>query len=220
MNNGDKPIANPFVVLREEFDDWAVLFNPDNGYGFGLNPTGVYLWKLLDGTCSIDEMLTVLRRDADDVPAEAGQHLFAFVDDLIFWGLVTFAAAPSTHSLDRGVSRSGRQPASGPIATKFVYEVPQLINLSGERAVQGGCCGGASGAACTNGNYTSTGNCSEGISTGGACYCTTGDTVPQGCNANGISAQYMGCKSYGMTPTGSYCRCNGAAPTYWCNAGT
>jgi len=29
MNQIDKPIANPIVLLREEFDDWAILFNPD-----------------------------------------------------------------------------------------------------------------------------------------------------------------------------------------------
>ena len=52
MKNGEKPIAAPFVLLREEFDDWAVLFNPDAAFGFGgfgLNPTGVSVWKLLDG---------------------------------------------------------------------------------------------------------------------------------------------------------------------------
>ena len=49
MKNTEKPTANPDVVLREEFDDWAILFNPDTGRGFGLNPTGVYLWKIFDG---------------------------------------------------------------------------------------------------------------------------------------------------------------------------
>ena len=44
MTKDDKPIANPYVSLREEFDDWAVLFNPDTGRGYGLSPTGVYLW--------------------------------------------------------------------------------------------------------------------------------------------------------------------------------
>ena len=34
----DKPVANSLVVLREEFDDWAVLFDPDTGSGFGINP--------------------------------------------------------------------------------------------------------------------------------------------------------------------------------------
>jgi SynChlorMet cassette protein ScmD len=49
MKNNKTPIANPHVVLREEFDDWAILFDPDSGRGFGLSPTGAYVWKLLDG---------------------------------------------------------------------------------------------------------------------------------------------------------------------------
>ena len=50
LKNDDKPIANPVVMLREEFDDWAVLFNVDTCHGSGLNPTGVFVWKLLTGS--------------------------------------------------------------------------------------------------------------------------------------------------------------------------
>jgi hypothetical protein len=49
-------------VLREEFDDWAVLFDPDTGHGFGLNPAGVYVWKLLNGERTIDGICKTLRR--------------------------------------------------------------------------------------------------------------------------------------------------------------
>ncbi len=143
MAKDDKPIANPYVILREEFDDWAILFNPDNGRGFGLNPTGVYLWKLLDGEHSTHDMLKLLHRDFQEVSQEAGTHIDAFVEELIFWGLVASAAEPGTHSLHRGLSRSSRQPTSGTSATKVLYEAPQLINLSNERSVQGGCCSGA-----------------------------------------------------------------------------
>ena len=31
----DKPIANPLIVLREEFDDRAILFDPDTGKRHG-----------------------------------------------------------------------------------------------------------------------------------------------------------------------------------------
>ena len=71
MEDSKKPVANPSVLLREEFDDWAVLFDPDMSDAFGLSPTGVYLWKLLDGEGSIDDMVTALRLDATDVPEEA-----------------------------------------------------------------------------------------------------------------------------------------------------
>ena len=38
MPDNDKLIANPVLVLREEFDDWAILFDPDSGDAHALNP--------------------------------------------------------------------------------------------------------------------------------------------------------------------------------------
>jgi SynChlorMet cassette protein ScmD len=87
MLQNDKPIANPLVVLREEFDDWAILFDPDTGNAFGLNPTGVYLWKLLDGEHSLDDLLVRLRESADDVPDEVSDHVSEFVQELTNRGL-------------------------------------------------------------------------------------------------------------------------------------
>jgi SynChlorMet cassette protein ScmD len=90
MKCDDRPRANPLVVLREEFDDWAILFDPDSGNAFGLSPTGVYLWKHLDGQHSIDDMLEALRRDAEDVPADAGDHVREFLADLTKRGLAGY----------------------------------------------------------------------------------------------------------------------------------
>ena len=89
----DKPVANPLIVLREEFDDWAILFDPDTGNAFGLNPTGVFVWKLLDGEHSLDDISTSLRESAEAVPEEVKDHLQAFVQDLEKQGLVGFEAA-------------------------------------------------------------------------------------------------------------------------------
>jgi SynChlorMet cassette protein ScmD len=93
LKNSEEPIANPHVMLREEFDDWAILFNPDTGRGFGVNPTGVYVWKLLDGEHTIDEMLAALCRDALDVPENVYADIGAFVDALIAEGLAGFQSA-------------------------------------------------------------------------------------------------------------------------------
>ena len=57
MANTNKPIANPIIVLREEFDDWAILFNPDSGDAHGLNPIGVFVWKRLDGKHTINDII-------------------------------------------------------------------------------------------------------------------------------------------------------------------
>ena len=80
MRNSDNPLANPAVVLREEFDDSTVLFNPDSGRGFGLNPTGVLVWKLMDGEHTIDALIEEIRQYAEGVANEAGNDLRAFVD--------------------------------------------------------------------------------------------------------------------------------------------
>lgn len=86
----DKPVANPLVVLREEFDDWAILFDPDSGDGFGLNPIGVFIWKRLDGHRGVSDILKELREKCEEVPEEAEDHLQGFIQDLVTRGLAGY----------------------------------------------------------------------------------------------------------------------------------
>jgi len=83
MTGQEKPVANPMLVLREEFDDWAILFDPDTGSAFGLNPTTVFIWKHMDGAHTLDQILTGLHESCDEVPADAGEHLKEFVAAMI-----------------------------------------------------------------------------------------------------------------------------------------
>jgi len=82
MNQTDRPIANPIVVLREEFDDWAVLFNPDTTYAEGTNPVGVAVWKLMDGKRSIADIMSKIKNSFEDTPDEVGNEIAAFVNTL------------------------------------------------------------------------------------------------------------------------------------------
>ncbi|MBP8695265.1 MAG: SynChlorMet cassette protein ScmD [Syntrophobacterales bacterium] len=84
------PIANPLIVLREEFDDWAILFDPDTGNAFGLNPTGVFIWKLLDGRHGVEDIVKSLRDEAEDVPEDAAEHTRQFIAALEQQGLVGY----------------------------------------------------------------------------------------------------------------------------------
>ena len=88
--NNDKPIANPTVVLREEFDDWAILFNPDTADAVGTNPVGVAVWKLLDGKHSIDEINTEIKDQFAGVPDAAPKEILAFIKDLTKRGFVGY----------------------------------------------------------------------------------------------------------------------------------
>jgi len=90
MNSIRKPIANPDLVLREEFDDWAVLFDPDSGSGYGLSPVSVFIWNRLDGRTTPAEILADLRAHFDDVPDNAEAEVTEFIDDLARRGFVGY----------------------------------------------------------------------------------------------------------------------------------
>ncbi len=90
MTVSTNPIANPVAVLREEFDDWAVLFNPDNAEAVGVNPVGVAIWKMLDGRHDLDQIAGELRERYDAVPENVGEDVNAFVADLAERGFVGY----------------------------------------------------------------------------------------------------------------------------------
>lgn len=90
MPDTNKPVANPLVVLREEFDDWAVLFDPDTGNAFGLNPVGVFIWKSLDGQHSVEKILEDLRQNCADTPDDAEAHFKDFIQSLVEQGLAGY----------------------------------------------------------------------------------------------------------------------------------
>jgi len=83
-------MANPTIVLREEFDDWAVLFDPDTGDAFGLNPVSVFIWKRLDGNRTLTEILDDVKNECDDVADNAEDQILQFVDQLVAKGLAGF----------------------------------------------------------------------------------------------------------------------------------
>jgi SynChlorMet cassette protein ScmD len=88
MNQTDKPIANPVVVLREEFDDWAVLFNPDTAFAMGTNPVGVAVWKRLDGKRSLEDVVSEIKNGFEDAPDAVTEEIAAFVKQLAENGFI------------------------------------------------------------------------------------------------------------------------------------
>jgi SynChlorMet cassette protein ScmD len=179
VTNAKKPMANPFVVLREEFDDWAILFNPDTGHGFGLNPTGVNLWKLLDGEHTMDTLLEKIHEQAEDVPVEARDHFEAFVDALAARGLA------GSDRLEFGLGSRPEKPSSPPPGalnevTPFKYEPPRLVDLNSEQAAGLATCtntGSQATTKCGTGHLATCCNTGNGETVGGCCtgYCPSGN---------------------------------------------
>ena len=85
-----KPLASPLLVLREEFDDWAILFNPDTGDSFGLNPVSVFIFKHLDGANTLHDITQKLRLECQGTPDDAEQYVQVFIDDLVERGFAGY----------------------------------------------------------------------------------------------------------------------------------
>jgi len=90
MNQNEMPLANPLLVLREEFDDWAVLFDPDTGNGFGLNPVSVFVYNHLDGKHTLKDIYAELCQSFEDVPENAEKDIAEFVSVLLKKGYAGF----------------------------------------------------------------------------------------------------------------------------------
>jgi hypothetical protein len=62
--------ANPEVVLREEDDDGALLFNPDTNDVKVLNHSGLLIWKTCQTVQSHPAIIQTIRDHFDEVPEE------------------------------------------------------------------------------------------------------------------------------------------------------
>ena len=90
MKQSENPIINPVAVLREEFDNWAVLFNPDSGEAVGINPVGVAIWKLMDGKRNLEKIVAEVKDRFADVPETAFEEVSDFVSNLVESGFVGY----------------------------------------------------------------------------------------------------------------------------------
>ena len=92
MNKPKKtPIQNPLTVLRVEFDDWAILFDPDSAKAMGINPTGVAVWKLIDGQKGIEDIVKEIKEKFSDVSISAEKEISNFINELYKNGFIGYS---------------------------------------------------------------------------------------------------------------------------------
>ncbi len=89
VSDASTPLADPLIVLREESDDWAILFNPDTGEGFAIDPVAVFIWKRLDGRHTVAVILDELKTRFDRVPVDVEAHCRGFFAELAGRGLLS-----------------------------------------------------------------------------------------------------------------------------------
>ena len=96
MEGIKKPVANPMVVLREEFDDWALLFDTDTNDIFTIDPVSVFIWKRLDGRHGTEDIVKELKPVCEDMPGDAPKHIDDFLEDLVKHGLAGYEIKKKT----------------------------------------------------------------------------------------------------------------------------
>lgn len=90
------PITNPVARSREEFDDWAVLFNPDTAEAVGINRVGVAIWRLMEGSRAVADPAAGVRDHFSAVPDGVVDDVHKSVADLAQRAFVGYESEQST----------------------------------------------------------------------------------------------------------------------------
>ena len=87
--------ANPNLVLREEEEGGAILFDPETGSVRLLNSTAAAIYKLLDGRRMLSAVKEALKEGFDNLGADAEKQIMDLVRELHRMGAVgTIAEFP------------------------------------------------------------------------------------------------------------------------------
>jgi hypothetical protein len=89
-----KLIVNPNLVLREEGDEGALLYDPDTGAVRVLNVTAVAIWKLLEAERTVPEVILALREQFEGLDTEGEDQVLQMVCQLRLLGALRTAAKP------------------------------------------------------------------------------------------------------------------------------
>jgi hypothetical protein len=82
-------VRNPDVVLRDEDDDGALLFNPDTNQVLVLNATAVLVWKLCDGRNEAAAIASAVKAEFEAAPdANVNADVKKFIEDMLAGGFI------------------------------------------------------------------------------------------------------------------------------------
>lgn len=79
----------PSLVVREESDHYAILYDPDTGGCYAINPVSVVVCRALEGGRPVEEAVSEIRSHFADAPETVDEDVKAFVDSLVRRGLAS-----------------------------------------------------------------------------------------------------------------------------------
>jgi len=89
LDQTQKYMTNPDVVLREEDEDGALIYNPDTDQIKVINPTGLFIWQQCDGSKDLTGIISAMQESYDEVPEdEVSEQVEKFIDDMVKTGFI------------------------------------------------------------------------------------------------------------------------------------
>lgn len=90
IENFHIPIRNPDHAFREADEDWTVLVNLDSADAVALNETGMLLWKSINGSATVGQIIEDVKKHFTDTPPDAEEDMLAVLGTLRDAGLIGF----------------------------------------------------------------------------------------------------------------------------------
>ena len=85
-----RPIRNPAYALQKDKQGWTALVNLDSACGVALNETGLLVWKTIDGTRTVAEIILEIKDQFSDTPPTIDEDMMAILEVLQDAGLIGF----------------------------------------------------------------------------------------------------------------------------------
>ncbi len=80
--------VHPDVVLRDDFDDGAVLYDPSTSKAFNMNEIGVLIWNALREKGTVAGCVAELQARCDNAPDDVQGAVADYLQTLMKQGLV------------------------------------------------------------------------------------------------------------------------------------
>lgn len=116
------PSRSPKILWRE-VDGSVVLFHEDTGRAFALNETAAVVWKLCDGTRSLEELASRLAESCESDDVLSPEAIPKLIESLARDGCIEVAARPVQRVEAERVAAQERGPQgwSAPVVEEIVF---------------------------------------------------------------------------------------------------
>ena len=83
-------IVNPAVIIRDDFEDFGIIYNPETDKSYSINQTGVEILKHIQSQTPIPEIADKIRENFSEVPDDISGRVDMFIKTLIDKGLLFY----------------------------------------------------------------------------------------------------------------------------------